>query len=82
MSQMNLNVSPGLVRATSGYDQGPSMCFAPLNVAAYLYTPIELRGLSVIRYQFIATRLEAGIEESRGSSWRDWCASPRAIDME
>ena len=48
MSQMNLNVSPGLVvwpRVVT--IMGLSMCFAPLNVAAYLYTPTELRGAAV-----------------------------------
>lgn len=48
MSQMNLDVSPGLVvwpRVVM--IMGLSMCFAPLNVAAYLYTPIELRGAAV-----------------------------------
>ncbi len=48
MSQMNLNVSPGLVvwpRVVT--IMGLSMCFAPLNVAAYLYTPTALRGAAV-----------------------------------
>jgi DHA2 family multidrug resistance protein len=48
MSQMNLSVSPGLVvwpRVVTIV--GLSMCFAPLNVAAYLYTPQKLRGAAV-----------------------------------
>jgi DHA2 family multidrug resistance protein len=48
MSQMNLNISPGIVvwpRVVTIV--GLSMCFAPLNVAAYLYTPKMLRGAAV-----------------------------------
>ena len=48
MSQMNLSISPGLVvwpRVLTVV--GLSMCFAPLNVAAYLYTPKMLRGAAV-----------------------------------
>lgn len=48
MSQMNLNVSPGQVvwpRVVTIV--GLSLCFAPLNVAAYLYTPMKLRGAAV-----------------------------------
>ncbi len=48
MSQMNLDISPGMVvwpRVVTII--GLSMCFAPLNVAAYLYTPRELRGAAV-----------------------------------
>ena len=48
MSQMNLSVSPGIVvwpRVVTIV--GLSMCFAPLNVAAYLYTPQKLRGAAV-----------------------------------
>jgi MFS transporter, DHA2 family, multidrug resistance protein len=48
MSQMNLDISPGqaiwprvLVVA------GLAVCFAPVNVAAYLYTPMALRGAAV-----------------------------------
>jgi MFS transporter, DHA2 family, multidrug resistance protein len=48
MSQMNLDVSPGQVvwpRVMLVF--GLSMCFAPANVAAYLYTPPLLRGAAV-----------------------------------
>jgi DHA2 family multidrug resistance protein len=48
MSQMNLSISPGLVVGPRVLVvAGLSMCFAPLNVAAYLYTPRELRGAAV-----------------------------------
>ncbi len=48
MSQMNLNISPGIaVWPRVVTIAGLSMCFAPLNVAAYLYTPVELRGAAV-----------------------------------
>ena len=48
MSQMNLDISPGQVvwpRVLTVL--GLSMCFAPANVAAYLYTPLELRGAAI-----------------------------------
>ncbi|HKW53773.1 MAG TPA: DHA2 family efflux MFS transporter permease subunit [Stellaceae bacterium] len=48
MSQMNLDVSPGQVvwpRVVLVF--GLSICFAPANVAAYLYTPLALRGAAV-----------------------------------
>jgi DHA2 family multidrug resistance protein len=48
MSQMNLEISPGQVvwpRVMLVF--GLSMCFAPANVAAYLYTPPLLRGAAV-----------------------------------
>jgi DHA2 family multidrug resistance protein len=48
MSQMNLGISPGLVICPRVLTiAGLSMCFAPLNVAAYLYTPQRLRGAAV-----------------------------------
>jgi len=48
MSQMNLFVSPGqLVWPRVVLVLGLSICFAPANVAAYLYTPIALRGAAV-----------------------------------
>jgi DHA2 family multidrug resistance protein len=48
MSQMNLDVSPGqLVWPRVVLIVGLSMCFAPANVAAYLYTPMALRGAAV-----------------------------------
>src|ERR1700685_3610036 len=48
MSQMNLDISPGQVvwpRVMLVF--GLSMCFAPANVAAYLYTPPLLRGVAI-----------------------------------
>jgi MFS transporter, DHA2 family, multidrug resistance protein len=48
MSQMNLDVSPGQIvwpRVLLVF--GLSMCFAPANVAAYLYTSPALRGAAV-----------------------------------
>src|SRR5262245_55922623 len=48
MSQMNLDISPGqVVWPRILFVLGLSMCFAPANVAAYLYTPLELRGAAV-----------------------------------
>jgi DHA2 family multidrug resistance protein len=48
MSQMNLDVSPGqVVWPRVLLVLGLSMCFAPANVAAYLYTPLELRGAAI-----------------------------------
>jgi DHA2 family multidrug resistance protein len=48
MSQMNLDVSPGqLVWPRVVLIVGLAMCFAPANVAAYLYTPVALRGAAV-----------------------------------
>src|SRR5215472_11682207 len=48
MSQLNLDVSPGqLVWPRVLVVLGLSVCFAPANVAAYLYTPLELRGAAV-----------------------------------
>jgi DHA2 family multidrug resistance protein len=44
MSQMNLSISPGqVVWPRVVLVLGLSICFAPANVAAYLYTPIALR---------------------------------------
>jgi DHA2 family multidrug resistance protein len=48
MSQLNLEISPGQVvwpRVMLVF--GLSMCFAPANVAAYLYIPPPLRGAAV-----------------------------------
>jgi DHA2 family multidrug resistance protein len=48
MSKMNLDISPGQVvwpRVMLVF--GLSMCFAPANVAAYLYIPPALRGAAV-----------------------------------
>jgi len=48
MSQMNLDASPGeLVWPRVVLVVGLSICFAPANVAAYLYTPVALRGAAV-----------------------------------
>ena len=48
MSQMNLDISPGqAVWPRVVLIVGLAMCFAPANVAAYLYTPVALRGAAV-----------------------------------
>jgi DHA2 family multidrug resistance protein len=48
MSQLNLNISPGqVVWPRVVLIAGLAICFAPANVAAYLYTPMELRGAAV-----------------------------------
>ena len=48
MSQLNLTISPGqAIWPRVVMIVGLSMCFAPANVAAYLYTPKELRGAAV-----------------------------------
>ena len=48
MSQMNLSISPlQVVWPRVFIIMGLSMCFAPLNVAAYLYTPQKWRGAAV-----------------------------------
>jgi len=48
LSQLNLNVSPGqVVWPRVVLIVGLSICFAPANVAAYLYTPVALRGAAV-----------------------------------
>jgi DHA2 family multidrug resistance protein len=48
MSQMNLDISPGqAVWPRVVLIIGLALCFAPANVAAYLYTPIALRGAAV-----------------------------------
>lgn len=48
MSQMNLDISPGqAVWPRVVLIAGLAMCFAPANVAAYLYTPLALRGAAV-----------------------------------
>jgi DHA2 family multidrug resistance protein len=48
MSQMNLDISPGLaVWPRVVLIAGLAMCFAPINVAAYLYMPVALRGAAV-----------------------------------
>jgi MFS transporter, DHA2 family, multidrug resistance protein len=48
MSQMNLLISPGqVVWPRVVMVLGLSICFAPANVAAYLYTPTAMRGAAV-----------------------------------
>ena len=48
MSQMNLFISPGqVVWPRVLMVLGLSICFAPANVAAYIYTPTALRGAAV-----------------------------------
>jgi DHA2 family multidrug resistance protein len=48
MSQLNLTISPDqVVWPRVVLIIGLSMCFAPVNVAAYLYTPLALRGAAV-----------------------------------
>ncbi len=48
MSQLNLDISPGqAVWPRVVLIVGLSICFAPANVAAYLYTPMGLRGAAV-----------------------------------
>jgi DHA2 family multidrug resistance protein len=48
MSQMNLDISPGqVVWPRVLVVLGLSMCFAPANVAAYLYTPLEMRAAAI-----------------------------------
>ena len=57
MSQLNLDVSPGqLIWPRVLVVLGLSVCFAPVNVAAYLYTPLELRGAAVGLLVCCATR--------------------------
>ena len=73
MSQMNLDVSPGQVvwpRVVLVF--GLSICFAPANVAAYLYTPLALRGaavglLSLLRNEggSVGTSLAQTVQERR-----------------
>jgi MFS transporter, DHA2 family, multidrug resistance protein len=48
MSQMNLLISPDqVIWPRVVLVLGLSICFAPANVAAYLYTPVALRGAAV-----------------------------------
>jgi DHA2 family multidrug resistance protein len=48
MSQFNLDVSPAqVVWPRVVLVAGLAVCFAPANVAAYLYVPVELRGAAV-----------------------------------
>lgn len=73
MSQMNLGISPGqVVWPRVILVLGLSMCFAPANVAAYLYTPPLLRGaavglLSLLRNEggSVGTSMAQTIQERR-----------------
>ena len=73
MSQMNLDISPGqVVWPRVVLVLGLSICFAPANVAAYLYTPLALRGaavglLSLLRNEggSVGTSLAQTVEERR-----------------
>ncbi len=48
MSQLNLDISPGqAVWPRVVLVAGLAVCFAPANVAAYLYTPLALRGAAI-----------------------------------
>ena len=54
MSQMTLGVSPGeVVWPRVVLVAGLAVCFAPANVAAYLYIPVELRGAAVGLLSFL-----------------------------
>jgi MFS transporter, DHA2 family, multidrug resistance protein len=73
MSQMNLDISPGqVIWPRVMLVVGLSMCFAPANVAAYLYTPPLLRGaavglLSLLRNEggSVGTSMAQTIQERR-----------------
>jgi len=48
MSQLNLDISPGqVIWPRVVLVAGLAVCFAPANVAAYLYIPVELRAAAV-----------------------------------
>jgi DHA2 family multidrug resistance protein len=73
MSQLNLDISPNqAVWPRVLVVAGLSVCFAPANVAAYLYTPIALRGaaiglLSLLRNEggSVGVSLSQTLEERR-----------------
>jgi DHA2 family multidrug resistance protein len=73
MSQMNLEISPGqAVWPRVVMIVGLALCFAPANVAAYLYTPLALRGaavglLSLLRNEggSVGTSLAQTVQERR-----------------
>ena len=73
MSLMNLDISPGeVVWPRVVLIIGLAMCFAPANVAAYLYTPVALRGaavglLSLLRNEggSVGTSMAQTIQERR-----------------
>jgi DHA2 family multidrug resistance protein len=73
MSQLNLDISPNqAVWPRVLVVAGLSVCFAPANVAAYLYTPLALRGaaiglLSLLRNEggSVGVSLSQTLEERR-----------------
>jgi DHA2 family multidrug resistance protein len=73
MSQLNLDISPGqVVWPRVVMIVGLAICFAPANVAAYLYTPKELRGaavglLSLLRNEggSVGTSLSQALQDHR-----------------
>jgi DHA2 family multidrug resistance protein len=73
MSQLNLTISPGqAVWPRVVLIVGLSICFAPANVAAYLYTPMALRGaavglLSLLRNEggSVGTSLSQALQDHR-----------------
>src|SRR5215470_16304139 len=73
MSQLNLDISPGqVVWPRVLVVLGLAVCFAPANVAAYLYTPLALRGaavglLSLLRNEggSVGTSLAQTLQERR-----------------
>ncbi|MGO9543714.1 MAG: DHA2 family efflux MFS transporter permease subunit [Rhodomicrobium sp.] len=73
MSQLNLYISPGqVVWPRVVLIVGLSICFAPANVAAYLYTPVALRGaavglLSLLRNEggSVGTSLSQALQDHR-----------------
>src|ERR1700722_17336249 len=73
MSQLNLDISPGqAVWPRVVLIIGLALCFAPANVAAYLYTPLALRGaavglLSLLRNEggSVGTSMSQTIQERR-----------------
>ena len=71
MSQLNLEISPGqVVWPRVVLVLGLSICFAPANLAAYLYTPPLLRGAAVGLLVCCATKAAAS-----GRRWRRRCRS-------
>jgi DHA2 family multidrug resistance protein len=73
MSQMNLDISPGqAIWPRVVLIIGIAMCFAPANMAAYIYMPVALRGaavgvLSLLRNEggSVGTSLAQTIQERR-----------------
>jgi len=73
MSQLNLDISPGqVVWPRVVLIVGLTIIFAPANVAAYLYTPMELRGaavglLSLLRNEggSVGTSLSQALQDHR-----------------